>query len=134
MPIRHAYVHVPFCRHRCGYCDFTLVAGRDDLVERYFSAIERELARVETPLALETLYLGGGTPSHLGPGGLRRLFEVLQTRLVAVSGCERNMAHRDEDGARLGQVTYVPCGKPAPWTNAQYLLWSSCRLPSRSQS
>lgn len=40
---RHAYVHVPFCRHRCGYCDFTLVAGRDDLVDRYFAALAREL-------------------------------------------------------------------------------------------
>jgi len=37
---RHAYVHVPFCRHRCGYCDFTLVAGRDDLVDRYFAALK----------------------------------------------------------------------------------------------
>ncbi len=88
MNIRHAYVHVPFCRHRCGYCDFTLVAGRDDLVERYFSAIERELSRVETPLHLDTLYLGGGTPSHLGPRGLRRLFGILRTRLASAAQCE----------------------------------------------
>ena len=88
MNIRHAYVHVPFCRHRCGYCDFTLVAGRDDLVERYLSAIERELSRVETPLHLDTLYLGGGTPSHLGPRGLRRLFGILRTRLASAAQCE----------------------------------------------
>ena len=88
MNFRHAYVHVPFCRHRCGYCDFTLVAGREDLVGRYFSAIERELARVETPLLLDTLYLGGGTPSHLGPEGLRRLFGILRTRIDPTAGCE----------------------------------------------
>ena len=94
---RHAYVHVPFCRHRCGYCDFTLVAGRDDLIDRYYAALGRELERVspEPPapagspgLELDTLYLGGGTPSHLGPAGLRRLFGLLHERLHPVAGAE----------------------------------------------
>jgi len=85
---RHAYVHVPFCRHRCGYCDFTLVAGRDDLVERYLAALAIELARVSEPLELATLYLGGGTPSHLGPDGLRKLFVLLRERLVPTAGAE----------------------------------------------
>ena len=79
---RHAYVHVPFCRHRCGYCDFTLLAGRDDLIDRYFAALARELRRVPQPLDLDTLYLGGGTPSHLRPDGLRRLFQLLATKLM----------------------------------------------------
>jgi oxygen-independent coproporphyrinogen III oxidase len=94
---RHAYVHVPFCRHRCGYCDFTLVAGRDDLVERYFAAVTRELVRIpggveagNSPacLDLDTLYLGGGTPSHLGPDGLRRLVAILRERLRPKDGAE----------------------------------------------
>jgi oxygen-independent coproporphyrinogen-3 oxidase len=94
---RHAYVHVPFCRHRCGYCDFTLVAGRDDLVDRYVLAIGRELERIPRAvesreesacLELDTLYLGGGTPSHLGPDGLRRLFAILHERLRPASGAE----------------------------------------------
>ncbi len=85
---RHAYVHVPFCRHRCGYCDFTLVAGRDDLIDRYFEAVARELARVHQPLELDTLYLGGGTPSHLGPDGLRRLFGLLATKLGTAADAE----------------------------------------------
>ena len=97
MSPRHAYVHVPFCRHRCGYCDFTLVAGRDDLVERYFAALTRELERIacgtesrdeSVCLVLDTLYLGGGTPSHLGPDGLRRLFAILHERLRPASGAE----------------------------------------------
>ncbi len=85
---RHAYVHVPFCRHRCGYCDFTLVAGRDDLIGRYLEAIGTELTRLEEPLDLDTLYLGGGTPSHLGPVGLERLFAVLAPSLRPVAGAE----------------------------------------------
>ena len=87
-PPRSAYVHVPFCRHRCGYCDFALVAGRDDLIDRYLAALDRELTRCAVPLELDTLYLGGGTPSHLGPAGLERLFAVLAGRLHAAAAAE----------------------------------------------
>jgi oxygen-independent coproporphyrinogen-3 oxidase len=85
---RHAYVHIPFCRHRCGYCDFTLVAGRDDLLAAYFSALGRELERLQQPLELDTLYLGGGTPSHLGSDGLRRLFSLLAPTCRPVAAAE----------------------------------------------
>ena len=100
MQPRSAYVHVPFCRHRCGYCDFTLVAGRDDLIERYFAALTRELERIPRTataaesmanpacLQFDTLYLGGGTPSHLGPDGLRRMFDILHERLRPADDAE----------------------------------------------
>lgn len=70
---RAAYVHVPFCRHRCGYCNFTVVAGRDDLAERYLLAVEKELEALETPRPVDTLFFGGGTPTHLDPARLARL-------------------------------------------------------------
>lgn len=76
---RSAYIHVPFCRHRCGYCNFTLVAGRDDLIVDYLRAIEMELTGLERPREVDTLYFGGGTPSHLGSDGLQRLSETVQT-------------------------------------------------------
>lgn len=68
-----AYIHVPFCRHRCGYCNFTLVAGRGDLVDGYLRAIELELAALETPREVDTLYFGGGTPTYLSPDELKQL-------------------------------------------------------------
>src|SRR3972149_2109482 len=70
---RAAYVHVPFCRHRCGYGNFTLVAGRGDLVDDYLRAIALELARLETPREVDTLYFGGGTPTFLKPEQLEQL-------------------------------------------------------------
>jgi oxygen-independent coproporphyrinogen-3 oxidase len=75
---RAAYIHVPFCRHRCGYCNFTLVAGRDDLVEDYLRAIERELSWLAMPREVDTLYFGGGTPTHLSLEQLRRLVAVVR--------------------------------------------------------
>lgn len=77
MPPRAAYVHVPFCRHRCGYCNFTLIAGRDDLIDRYLKAIERELSRLGEPQPVDTLFLGGGTPTHLAPRQLAELLTIV---------------------------------------------------------
>jgi oxygen-independent coproporphyrinogen-3 oxidase len=73
---RSAYVHVPFCRHRCGYCNFTLVAGRDDLIARFLSAIGIELAQLGHERAIDTLYFGGGTPTHLPPSSLSQLIAI----------------------------------------------------------
>jgi oxygen-independent coproporphyrinogen-3 oxidase len=78
MTPRAAYIHVPFCRHRCGYCNFTLIAGRDDLVERYIKALALELTALERPREVDTLFLGGGTPTHLEPPQLARLLEQVQ--------------------------------------------------------
>jgi oxygen-independent coproporphyrinogen-3 oxidase len=69
-PFRHLYLHVPFCRHKCGYCDFNAYAGMDKLMPAYVEALGRELAaaRAARPFAaLRTVYLGGGTPSLLPP-------------------------------------------------------------------
>jgi oxygen-independent coproporphyrinogen-3 oxidase len=74
---RAAYIHVPFCRHHCGYCNFTVVAGRDDLIEDYLTAIDRELSALEQPREIDTLFLGGGTPTHLSPQQLSKLFDTI---------------------------------------------------------
>src|SRR5438552_1055509 len=64
MDPRSAYLHVPFCRHRCGYCNFTLVAGRDDLIDAYLDALERELSWLGQPHEVDTLFFGGGLPTR----------------------------------------------------------------------
>jgi oxygen-independent coproporphyrinogen-3 oxidase len=87
-PPRAAYVHVPFCRHRCGYCNFTLVAGRDDLIEDYLRAIELELRALGEPREVDTLFFGGGTPTHLAAGPLERLIELARTWFPPAPGHE----------------------------------------------
>jgi oxygen-independent coproporphyrinogen-3 oxidase len=58
------YIHIPFCRARCAYCDFSTYAGLDDLVPAYVSALCTEV-KAAPPITVRTLYLGGGTPSLL---------------------------------------------------------------------
>ncbi len=77
MTPRAAYLHVPFCAHRCGYCNFALVAGRRDLIPAYLEGIARELAHhLAGPAPVDTLYFGGGTPTQLGTEGLSQLFDL----------------------------------------------------------
>jgi oxygen-independent coproporphyrinogen-3 oxidase len=74
---RAAYIHVPFCAHRCGYCDFAIAVGRDDLMDRYLDALAAELATLGTPQPVQTLFLGGGTPTYLSVRQLERLLSEI---------------------------------------------------------
>ncbi|HEY2207667.1 MAG TPA: radical SAM family heme chaperone HemW [Gaiellaceae bacterium] len=76
---RHLYVHLPFCAHRCGYCDFVTVVGRSGQHAPYVDALLRELELERGRLAepLQTVFLGGGTPTFTSLPDLRRLLEVL---------------------------------------------------------
>jgi oxygen-independent coproporphyrinogen-3 oxidase len=87
-PPKAAYVHVPFCVHRCGYCDFTLVARRDDLIGAYLEALEFDLKTLGEPKTVETLFLGGGTPTHLPPGDLERLLGLVREWFPLDTGYE----------------------------------------------
>ncbi len=73
--VRHLYVHLPFCVHRCGYCDFVTAVGREGEHGAYVDALLAELALERELLAepLETVYLGGGTPTFTEPAELARL-------------------------------------------------------------
>lgn len=75
--LRAAYIHVPFCRYRCGYCDFAIVADRDDLIGSYLQAIAAELRWLGEPREVDTLYFGGGTPSHLEAASLDALCDLV---------------------------------------------------------
>ncbi len=77
--VRHLYVHVPFCAHRCGYCDFVTVVGQAAGHAAYVDALlaELELERAVLAPRLETVYLGGGTPTFLVAEELERLLASL---------------------------------------------------------
>ena len=75
------YVHIPFCRHRCGYCDFNTYAGLDSLVPDYVNAVCAEMSylhsRLEVVLPVHTVFLGGGTPSLLPAGEVEKILATI---------------------------------------------------------
>ncbi|HEY6960433.1 MAG TPA: radical SAM family heme chaperone HemW [Gaiellaceae bacterium] len=76
---RHLYVHLPFCASRCGYCDFVTVVGRGDAHAPYVDSLlrELELERAHLGPELESVYLGGGTPTLTDGASLERLLRAL---------------------------------------------------------
>jgi oxygen-independent coproporphyrinogen-3 oxidase len=76
---KHLYVHLPFCGSRCGYCDFVTVVGRLGEHSRYVEALLQEFELERDLLAdrVETVYLGGGTPTLTRPEALERLLAAL---------------------------------------------------------
>lgn len=104
-PARAAYVHVPFCAHRCGYCNFTLIAGREDLIDQYLAALRQELSWLGSPRPVETLFIGGGTPTHLPPDALDRLCRMVREWFRLPAGgeftVEANPAGLDADRVSL---------------------------------
>jgi putative oxygen-independent coproporphyrinogen III oxidase len=77
--VRHLYVHLPFCAHRCGYCDFVTVVGRRGQHGAYVDALLAELGLERGVLAdeVETVFLGGGTPTFTEMRELQRLLSPL---------------------------------------------------------
>ena len=86
---RAAYVHIPFCAHKCGYCDFASLAGVDHLADRYLLALEREIetALIE-PQEVDTIFVGGGTPTRLSAQQLSTLCTTINKWLILEPGGE----------------------------------------------
>jgi oxygen-independent coproporphyrinogen-3 oxidase len=88
------YIHIPFCRSRCSYCDFATGMYEGELAERYVHALANEIGKwneVENPVAADTVYFGGGTPSLLAPAQIERILKAVLDRFDVINGAEVTM-------------------------------------------
>lgn len=92
-----AYVHIPFCSAICPYCDFAVVAGQDDLADRYVAAVKAEIGMSEPWRDLDAVYFGGGTPSRLHPRLLGSILDALDDHHGLASGAEVSLEANPED-------------------------------------
>ncbi|NLG98970.1 MAG: radical SAM family heme chaperone HemW [Chloroflexi bacterium] len=92
MDLYSIYLHVPFCRHRCSYCDFNTFAGQDRLIPAYVDAICKEICKVSAGagerIPVHTVFFGGGTPSLLAVSYLERILDTLRERFDLLPGAE----------------------------------------------
>lgn len=92
-----AYIHIPFCARVCPYCDFAVVAGRDDQAQRYADAVVTEIERSDSWRPLDAIFFGGGTPSHLDPRLLLGILEALDAKHGISAQAEVTLEANPED-------------------------------------
>lgn len=81
--INNCYIHIPFCKNICSYCDFCKLFYNEKLVDQYLEQLEKEISNIYRKEELKTIYIGGGTPSCLNMKQLNKLFSI--TKKLRVS-------------------------------------------------
>lgn len=85
------YIHIPFCVRKCGYCDFLSAPAGRDVQEKYVQALQREIqgrTGEHENYQVPTVFIGGGTPSILEPGQIKRLLDTLRNHYQVLPGAE----------------------------------------------
>ncbi len=78
--MRSLYIHIPFCKHKCYYCDFNSYAGKEELVKEYVEALKKELSKVISyngSNCFYSVYFGGGTPSFISPEYIEEIMSLI---------------------------------------------------------
>ncbi|MDB4883839.1 MAG: oxygen-independent coproporphyrinogen oxidase [Gemmatimonadetes bacterium] len=110
---RHVYLHVPFCSRRCAYCDFSIAVRRIVPAAEYLAALDAELTTRfgrDMVTEVDTIYLGGGTPSRLGGDGVARAIELVRQRFPLASAGELTIEANPEDVSREAADAWVAAG------------------------
>ena len=116
------YIHIPFCRSKCDYCDFYSLAGHEDQMDRYQKALLahlKESAFAARGMAVDTIYFGGGTPSFYGEKRLRALLSAIKKPHTVEQGDEAVAAARKAGFASLSlDLIYgLPVQTVSSWWN-----------------
>ena len=113
MPVDHLYIHVPFCARRCSYCDFSIAVRSSTPVDEYVSALAGEfdgLGGTFGESVLETVYLGGGTPSRLGGQGVTGVLGLVREHAGIASDAEITIEANPDDVNDLAVAQWVAAG------------------------
>lgn len=108
--VNHLYIHVPFCARRCSYCDFSISVRHDVPVESYVESVSLEIARHDTAAwNLDTVYLGGGTPSRLG-GAVADVLQLVRDRAIVAPDAEITIEANPDDVTEAATRFWVDAG------------------------
>lgn len=132
-PETSIYLHIPFCKHRCAYCDFNTYAGQEDSIPAYVKALINEIEAVSTlkpiPINVHTVFFGGGTPSLLsGPqfesvmDALRAAFTFSADAEVSTEANPGTISTEKLDAIRKAGINRISFGAQSANTEELHLL------------
>lgn len=113
MPPRHLYIHIPFCARRCSYCDFSIAVRSTTPVDEYVAALRTELDGLRPELddaTLDTVYLGGGTPSRLGGIGIADVLATVREHARMAAAPEITIEVNPDDVNDMAVAHWVAAG------------------------
>ena len=83
------YIHIPFCKSKCYYCDFTSYAGKEDCIKNYVKCLNEEIKYNATiPMVVRTIYIGGGTPSYIDEKYIKSILEMIYKNYKVINNPE----------------------------------------------
>lgn len=71
------YIHIPFCKNKCNYCDFNSFSNKTELIERYVQSLQKEILNNKIEAMVKTIYIGGGTPSYISEEYIKSIVKTL---------------------------------------------------------
>ena len=87
------YIHIPFCKQKCNYCDFISFANKKDLEEKYFEALIKEIKnflKTNSKIQVSTIYIGGGTPSFIDSKYIKKIMSLFNKENLVEATIEVN--------------------------------------------
>jgi len=103
--MNYLYIHIPFCEHKCFYCSFVVSIGKEHYIDSYINCLEKEAQnyRGET---LESVYIGGGTPTLISERQLQKLFGIIHKHFKLSDNCEWTIESNPE-GLQYSKLKYL---------------------------
>ena len=102
------YIHVPFCKQKCVYCDFYSLPHQEEQMDAYAAALRSQLFETDfSGFQADTIYFGGGTPSYLGPRRLTALLEAVSAACPIASGAEITFEANPDSAADAGDLSVL---------------------------
>ncbi|MGO1469096.1 MAG: radical SAM family heme chaperone HemW [Tissierella sp.] len=82
------YIHIPFCKKKCYYCDFTSFSGKDNIIDKYIKNLIKELSLYKDLLkdsSIKTIFIGGGTPSHIDGKDIEKVLAFVKENFITIN-------------------------------------------------
>ena len=83
------YIHIPYCKRKCFYCDFISFSGKEDTIKKYVEAIKKDISDCKyTGFNIGTIYIGGGTPSFIDPQYISEIIAKVREKFIVTQNAE----------------------------------------------